>query len=210
MMKFKILVLLLIGVSTGLISINCSGRPSESVDCQEGINLLPMYGRVNKCKGQLDIDAEFLKESDKKEPNRAKAAIDIMDLGWYYLHQGDTDTAMKRINQAWLLDSTNIAVYASFVVILDLVNKPDEAIKMLDLTFDKLSTRINPEIPTQINPSNQMFAEFIVSNTSFTYKKVNNLTLPEYLYTKLDTLNISGVNAEVLKNDLKLNIPQIN
>ena len=207
-MKFKILVLLLIGVSSGLMSLNCSGR--VGVDCQEGINLLPMYGRVQKCKRQLDLDAEFLKESDKKEPNRAKAAIDMMDLGWYYLHQGDTNTAMKRINQAWLLDSTNIAVYASFVVILDLVNKPDEAIKMLDLTFNKLGTRINPEKPTQINPSNQMFAEFIVSNTFFTYKKVNNLTLPEYLYTKLDMLNISGVNAEVLRNKLKIDIPQIN
>lgn len=169
-----------------------------------------MYGKVQKCKGQLEADTKFLKASDSKEPNRVQAAIDMMDTGWYYLHQGDTDTAMKRMNQAWLLDSTNVAVYASFAVILDLAHKPDEAIKMLDLTFDKINARVDPDKPTQMNPSNQMFAEFVVSNAAFTYKKVNNLSLAKYLYTKLDTLNIQGIDKEPLKNKLKKDIPEVN
>ncbi|PXV67357.1 hypothetical protein CLV62_10330 [Dysgonomonas alginatilytica] len=193
-------------ISLGMISFNCNGDAT----CQDGINLLPMYGRVQKCKEQLDSDSEFLKESDQKEPNRAKAAIDIMNTGWYYLHQGDYDTAMKRINQAWLLDSTNIAVYSSYVVILDLTSKTDEAIKMLDLTCDKINTRVDPDSPTQMNPSNQMFAEFIVGNTFFTYKKMHNTNLAQYLYAKLDMLNIPQSNKEALKNQLRTDIPEIN
>lgn len=205
-MKGKFLILLSIVASTAILSVNCNGKEK----CPEGINLLPMYGNVQKCKEQLESDARFLENSDKEEPNRAKAAIMIMDNGWFYLHKGDYDTAMKRINQAWLLDSTNIVVYASFTVLLDITQKTEQAIKMLDTTLQRINNRADPVQPTQMNPSNQMYYEFIVDNLSFVYRKKNNPELAKYLYAKLDTLNISNEVKERLKNKLKTDIPEIN
>ena len=179
------------------------------VECQEGINLLPMYGKVQKCKKQLESDKSFLSLSDKEEPDRVKAGINMMDNGWYYLHQGDYDTAMKRFNQAWLLDSTNIAIYASFVCVLDLTEKTEEAIEMLDLTFDKIESRENPPKPTPMNPSNTLFIEFIIANAPFTYKKTNNSSIGKYLYKKLDSLELSDSKKESLKSKLKSEISDL-
>lgn len=203
-MKYRILILFFI-LYLSIMFYNCS----MGIGCKEDINLLPMYGRVQKCKSQLDADEKFLNSSSKEEPDRAKAAIKVMDSGWYYLHQGDYNTAMKRINQAWLLDSTNIAIYASFAVILDITQKTDDAIKMLDLTFDKIKARKDPENPTPINPSNEVFVEFIVKNAPFTYKKTNNSIVSEYLYKKLNTISISDSNKQKLQNELMIGIPKI-
>lgn len=201
-MKSRILTILSVSVLSLMAFCSCA----NDVECQEGINLLPMYGRVKKCNKQLESDKSFLSLSDENEPDRAKAAIQMMDTGWYYLHQGDYDTAMKRLNQAWLLDSTNVAVYASFAVVLDLTLKTDDAIKMLDISFDKIAAREAPEIPTQMSPGNDVFIEFIVANAPFTYKKTGNPDVGRYLYKKLDVLDIPLSNKERLKNKLKAEI----
>lgn len=198
-------LLLSIFISLSTVFISCG----QNVECQQGINLLPMYGGVEKCEQQLRSDQEFLALCDEKDPDRAKVAIQMLDTGWYFLHQGDYDVAMKRINQAWLLDSTNVAIYASYVVVLDLTRKTDDAMKMLDLTLDKISNRENPKNSTQMNPSDETFFEFVVSNTSFAYKKTNNSGLGEYLLTKLETLNISESDKNRLKNKLKSGISQL-
>lgn len=205
-MKYRNLVLLSFYFLSGMVFYCCG----QNVECKEGINLLPMYGKVQKCKRQLESDKEFLSLSDKEEPNRSKAAIKMMDAGWYYLHQGDYDTAMKRMNQAWLLDSTNVIIFASFAVILDLTQKPDEAIKMLDITFEKIEARKNPETPTQMDPSNEDFIEFVINNAPFTYKKTNNSGVGKYLFGKLDNLDISELDKARFKDKLKTDIPEIN
>ena len=206
-MKYRIFILSFICVLSGTALYGCGQKQAE--ECPEGISLLPMYGRVQKCKDQLKSDERFLALTDKEEPDRAVAAIKVMDTGWYYLHQGDYDTDMKRMNQAWLLDSTNVAIYASFAVILDLTDKTDEAIEMLDLTFEMIDKREDPEEPTQMNPSNKMFTDFIVSNAPFTYKKTKNSALGKYLYKKLDSLNISEPDNAAWKDKLKLGIPDL-
>lgn len=205
-MKHRVLIMLSIYFLSSIMFYSCG----QDVECREEINLLPMYGKVQKCKEQLKADGEFLALWDKEEPDRTMAAIRVMDSGWYYLHRGEYDTAMKRVNQAWLLDSTNIAIYASFAVLLDLTQKTDEAIKMLELTFDRIKARKDPETPTNMNPSNEMFIEFIVSNTPFTYKKTGNPDLGKYLYTKLDSLDISESRRTQLKTRLETEIAEIN
>lgn len=204
-MKRKTLTYLSVYIVSGIILSSCA----QQIECKQGINLVPMYGNIQKCKAQLDSDKNFLELSDKHQPDRATAAIEMLDTGWYYIHQGDYDAAIKRVNQAWLLDSTNIAIYASFAVILDLTLKTDDAINMLDYTFNKINSRKEPTNPTQTNPSNETFIEFIISNAPFTYKKTNNANIGKYLYKKLDSVNIRHSTIDRLKDKLKTEIPEL-
>jgi tetratricopeptide (TPR) repeat protein len=79
--------------------------------CDAGINRLPMYGHVRKCKEQLDADHEFLLMCGKQFKTRTEAAQYMMDRGWTYFYEKKFDDAMKRFNQAWLLDSLDADVY---------------------------------------------------------------------------------------------------
>ncbi len=71
-------------------------------------NLLPKYGSTPKNAAQLKADREFLAMMDQRYGgDRKKAAEDAARRGWQHFQQGDTDTSMKRFNQAWLLDHKN-------------------------------------------------------------------------------------------------------
>ena len=38
---------------------------TQAQNCPEGINLLPMYGKVKKCSDQIQYDNEFLRQLTK-------------------------------------------------------------------------------------------------------------------------------------------------
>lgn len=73
-----------------------------------------MYGQVKKCKTQLEIDQNFLKDCDQNFHDRKKASKYFVERGWDYFYSSKMDTAMMRFNQAWLLDSLNADVYWGF------------------------------------------------------------------------------------------------
>ncbi|MFV0537569.1 MAG: tetratricopeptide repeat protein [Dysgonomonas sp.] len=97
------------------LSLYISAQPFRpDVPCKDGLNLLPMYGNMEKCAQQLKLDSEFLSNCDREYSDRKTACEAHLEMGWKYMHQGDNDTAMKRFNQAWLLDKKNPVVYSSF------------------------------------------------------------------------------------------------
>lgn len=72
------------------------------------INLQPKYGGQAKNAAQLAADADFLASMDKLFNNdRAKAAEEIATRGWTLYRGGKPDDAMRRFNQAWLLNPEN-------------------------------------------------------------------------------------------------------
>jgi tetratricopeptide (TPR) repeat protein len=75
------------------------------------INLQPEYGKVKKDAAHIAIDNEFIATAIKQDTTAKKASGHLVELGFKYLSQGDMETAMKRFNQAWLLDKTNSDVY---------------------------------------------------------------------------------------------------
>ncbi|OGX88194.1 tetratricopeptide repeat protein [Hymenobacter glacialis] len=95
-----------------------AGCSASSQSCPEGINLLPMYARAQKCPEQVQADKEFLAECDEQFPNRVLASQHHANKGWEYFEQRQIDPAIKRFNQAWLLDSTNAVVYWGFASVL--------------------------------------------------------------------------------------------
>lgn len=118
-----------------IFQINCKGQEN----CPEGINLLPMYGEVKKCKQQIEYDNEFIVESAKTFGDKKKASEYYVSKGWEYFYDNDDETSMKRFNQAWLLDNTNSQIYWGFGNLLGKSKKYQESIKYL-----KKSIEIDP------------------------------------------------------------------
>ena len=77
-------------------------------------NLLPQYGGVHKSKALRKVDEQFLTFCDQHFASRAEAATYHANKGWDFLRRADATTAIKRFNQAWLLDSTNAMAYWGF------------------------------------------------------------------------------------------------
>jgi len=99
-----------------------------------------MYGKVEKCKEQIEIDTEFIQEMDKLYPNRKDAAIDKIKTGWNYFYNNDYDTSMKRFNQAWLLNPNLYEIYWGYGNLIAIKGNPKEAIKYFDI-----AKKYNPE-----------------------------------------------------------------
>lgn len=70
-----------------------------------------MYGYEKKCKEQIEADTFFLHESDKIDMDRKVACVHEIERAWEYFNTNNLDSSMKRFNQAWLLDSTNIEFF---------------------------------------------------------------------------------------------------
>ncbi len=86
--------------------------------CKDGIYKLPEYGRVQKCPEQLEVDKNFIKHVDSLFASHKEAARYYANRGWEFFFRDHYDTAMRRFNQSWLLDSMNADVYWGFANIL--------------------------------------------------------------------------------------------
>lgn len=71
-------------------------------------NLQPKYGNSPKNEMQQAADAAFLAGIDAfYKGDRKKAADATSSRGWQFLRQGNKPDAMRRFNQAWLIDPAN-------------------------------------------------------------------------------------------------------
>jgi len=74
----------------------------------QNVNLQPMYGSLPKNEMQKAADEKFLASiDDYYKGDRKKAAVEVASRGWQFLRQGNIADAMRRFNQAWLIDHTN-------------------------------------------------------------------------------------------------------
>ena len=115
-----------------LSQLSCKSQ----IDCFEGINLLPMYGEIKKCEQQIELDNEFILESEKQFKGKKEASIYYVSRGWEYFYKDDNDTSMKRFNQAWLLDKANPQVYWGFGNILGRKNEFEKSVKYLKKSIE--------------------------------------------------------------------------
>jgi tetratricopeptide (TPR) repeat protein len=116
--------------------IICQLSCKSQQDCPEGINLLPMYGEVQKCEEQIELDKKFILKSEKQFKDRKKASEYYVSKGWEYFYNNDIDTSMKRFNQAWLLDNSNPQIYWGFGNLLGKKGEFEESIKYLQKSIE--------------------------------------------------------------------------
>jgi tetratricopeptide (TPR) repeat protein len=79
---------------------------------QPAINEIPEYGHQPKSAEMEKADQEFLAIA-QKYPD---AANQMLQKGWAFVQRGDLLSAVKRFNQAWLIDSTRWEIYWGFAV----------------------------------------------------------------------------------------------
>jgi tetratricopeptide (TPR) repeat protein len=96
------------------------------------INLMPEYGNAVKSQGQIDEDNKFIATVLKQDTTRKKGSDHLVQLGFNYLYRGDLLTAMRRFNQAWLLNPKNEDAYWGFGSVYFYFNDVNEALKQLD------------------------------------------------------------------------------
>jgi tetratricopeptide (TPR) repeat protein len=97
----------------------------------QDINLQPKYGTSPKNDAQKAADAKFLAAiDDDYKGDRKKAAEDVSNRGWQFIRQGNTPDAMKRFNQAWLLDNSNGSALWGMAVYEAIIGKVDESLKL--------------------------------------------------------------------------------
>jgi tetratricopeptide (TPR) repeat protein len=94
-------------------------------------NLQPKYGSTPANEAQKKADKEFIAAMDEHfKGDRKKASEDASTRGWKYLRQNNAQDAMKRFNQAWLLDHANGAALWGMAAISSVNDKTDESLKL--------------------------------------------------------------------------------
>ena len=86
--------------------VGCASGPH-----QRNINEIPEYGNQPKSPEMLQADQQFLNTVKGKEQ---QAFDHMMAVGWSFFKRGNIGTAIKRFNQAWLIDSTRYESYWGF------------------------------------------------------------------------------------------------
>ena len=151
-MKMKSCIIFLLSFGLALPVLADDNQPVNDEDGQTlsvQIDLLPMYGSTPEYGGwqktaeEEQADESFLQESDQIEPNRKLASLDYIELGWKYIEAEDWETAMRRANQAWQLDSQNADVYTLYAAILNMHGVHDESLDMLERAIDLNPLSVN-------------------------------------------------------------------
>ncbi len=94
-------------------------------------NVLPMYGPGKKTKEQIKLDQKFMQDVTKQFGSRQKACEAHIDFAWRYFYNNDLETAMKRFNQAWLLNPEYPDCYFGFAA-LTILSDQDQALKYIE------------------------------------------------------------------------------
>jgi tetratricopeptide (TPR) repeat protein len=97
-------------------------------DAKTQINLQPEYGNVPKSQGQKDEDMAFIQTILKIDTTMERGSEHLVKLGFTYLGRGDMETAMRRFNQAWLLNPKNENVYWGFGAVYGTFNDASAAL----------------------------------------------------------------------------------
>lgn len=92
-------------------------------------NLQPMYGNGFKTQEMIASDEEFIATCIQQDGTRELASRHASKRGWDFFYRGDADTAMKRFNQAWLLDPNNPETHWGFGIIMSTRMDLEEAEK---------------------------------------------------------------------------------
>lgn len=117
---------------------------ASGVAFAQNINLLPKYGTVVKDQCLLDADAQFLSEVDAHyKGDRKQAAHDVAVSAWKILRQGNAAVAMRRFNQAWLIDSQNGSALWGMAIITGKAGNLEQSLKLFAEAADLVGGNVD-------------------------------------------------------------------
>ena len=99
--------------------------------CADDRSLLPKYGSLPKTEWQKAADAAFISSIDEQyHGDRNKASTELTAHGWQYLAEQNLADAMRRFNQAWLLNNSNGTALWGMAAIQASSGKLDDSLKL--------------------------------------------------------------------------------
>ena len=113
----------------------CAGGPSRGLP----IDQVPMYGGMDR-SAYLELkigDEKLIADTVTHYGSRRKASMAFVNTGFTYYKSDDLANAMRRFNQAWLLDPDNPEVYWGFASVLYDRQKFCQGLNMVELGLAK-------------------------------------------------------------------------
>ena len=185
-MKYlKILILIL---SLAMFSCESSGQKPD--------NTKPMYGEVAKSEDYLKIDTDFKNESLEQFKTVDSAVSVQISQAWRHYYHNDLKTAMKRFNQAWLLNPEFPDSYFGFAALLASEGNVSESQRFFKLAEvrDKTKERAK-ECYQRIADCKEQLQD--ITGTIAAYEKLSEVSPKAILaYKKLGYLYRQAGNAQ--------------
>jgi len=111
---------------------------SREKDIWVPVNELPMYGGFEKTAWQKQADETFMATVLPDFGNdRGAAANQFAEDAWKFVYSGDNTTAIKRFNQAWLLDPENTKALWGFAVISRARGNSEAALRFYEMAIER-------------------------------------------------------------------------
>lgn len=112
-------------------------------------DLVPMYGEMeqNTNSEQMTADDKLIQETTKVFGSPERASVALANQGFTLYHKHDLDGAMRRFNQAWLLNPNNPEVYWGFASIRHTQGENCESMGLIEkaLAFNTYLTGLYPD-----------------------------------------------------------------
>ncbi len=132
----KFLTAAIVALLTSNVCCGCNSNPIAT-------NEEPMYGNMPFSDEQKKLNYLVVNEVIKEAGSKQAALKRTIKLAWYYFYnRNDRAAAMRRFNQAWLLDPNSNEVFYGFGVLTSLQGKTGEAIPLY-----KKALELNPHDP---------------------------------------------------------------
>jgi tetratricopeptide (TPR) repeat protein len=99
---------------------------------------LPMYGQPGMARPDnlKKNDESFIRDATFRFGNRQAGSRALAEQGWVSVRKGMFDVAMRRFNEAWLLNPKNYQAFWGFGAVLSEQGKLAEAIEQLETARD--------------------------------------------------------------------------
>lgn len=127
------------GFKPEIYPTSCAAAPMKIESGGTPIDQVPMYGGMDRTSiPELRAgDEKLIQDTTKAYGSRAAASTAFANNAFTYYKQDKLDLAMRRFNQAWLLNPDNPEPYWGFASILHDQGKYCEGVKLLELGASK-------------------------------------------------------------------------
>lgn len=110
----KLILIFLFGIILNSSAQNPQFREWMEI-AEEDISLQPEYGNVEKTADEKEFDAAFIAKVMEEMKNTVEASEKMIELGFQYLYErGDLVAAMRKFNEAYLLNPENPDIYLGY------------------------------------------------------------------------------------------------
>lgn len=106
---------------------------------------IPLWEGVQKTDQMLAADKQLVESVRQSTNGNLQAgARRAIELGWQAFENKDFETAIRRFNQAWLLDPENPAIYWGFALV---THERGEPLQKVERWFAETERRIPDTVP---------------------------------------------------------------